>query len=151
MVLFLQRFFKFCCVYRCTPCYPSRSCKPMKSFYRVASSCNQYNFSKLKISHPSRTKIWNCQGIKVSCFKYHVNGWILKTFYTRNTTCFFLSHKNWTSQDKYLFFIACDSELVTCYLSTNQDLVHIVSTSHGIFFYASLLGRQPITWHDIFD
>ena len=57
----------------------------------------------------------------MSCFKYLVNGWILKTFYTRNTTCFFLSHKNWTSQDKYLFFIACDSKLVTCYLSTNQD------------------------------
>ena len=31
----------------------------------------------------------HCQGIKVSCFKYLLNGWILKTFYTRNTTCLF--------------------------------------------------------------
>ena len=29
--------------------------------------------------------------------------------------------------------------------------MHIVSTNHGIFFYASHLGRRPITWRDIFD
>ena len=32
-----------------------------------------------------------------------------------------------------------------------RTLVHIVSTNRGTFFYASRLGRRPITWRDIFD